>query len=152
MDNVVATYLAYLAICVPVALFVGWTLHRNGRVFLVEIFEGKEELADSINHLLMVGFYLGSLGFVSLMLDQFTTNPADTAEAIRTAGRQIGIILLVFGFAHLANMLLLGWARKAVLLDPLSERIEARRAVSPPQPPLPPRDPFRGPVPPEALS
>jgi hypothetical protein len=147
MDTVVTTYLAYLAICVPVALFVGWTLHRNGRVFLVEIFEGKEDLADSINHLLMVGFYLVSLGFVSLMLDQFSATPANTAEAIRTAGSQIGLILISFGGAHLGNMILLGWARKKVLLDPLSERIEERRYTRPVA-----RDQFGRPIPPDAIT
>ena len=68
MDIVVSTYVAYLAICVPVVLFVGWTLHKNGRVFLVEIFEGNEELANSINYLLIVGFHLAGIGFVALML------------------------------------------------------------------------------------
>jgi len=82
MDIVVQTYLIYLAICVPVALFVGWTLHKNGRVFLVEIFEGKEDLADSINHLFIVGFYLASIGFVATMLRIGSSDPRDTAEAI----------------------------------------------------------------------
>lgn len=127
MDIVVQTYLIYLAICVPVALFVGWTLHRNGRVFLVEIFEGKEELADSINHLLIVGFYLASIGFVSLMLQIDGIPPRDTAEAIEALAPKIGMILLVFGGAHLGNMLLLGFVRKRVLLEAMAPRSELFR-------------------------
>lgn len=125
MDIVVATYLVYLAICIPVVLFIGWTLHKNDRVFLLEIFEGKEDLADSINHLLIVGFYLASTGFVSMMLTA-GAEPAHTAEAIGSLSVQIGIVLFILGGAHLLNMVLLSWARKKVLLDPLAGRVEAR--------------------------
>lgn len=128
MDIVVQTYLIYLAICVPVVLLVGWTLHRNGRVFLVEIFEGKEDLADSINHLFMVGFYLGGIGFVARML-RHGTRPADSAEAIESLSTQIGLVLLVLGGAHLLNLVLLAVARKKVLLDPLTSRVELRRQI-----------------------
>ena len=50
-------YIAYLAISLGVTIWVARTLHRNGRVFLVEAFRGNTELADSVNHLLVVGFY-----------------------------------------------------------------------------------------------
>ena len=71
------TDLTYLAASVTVALWVGWTLHRNGRVFLVEVFQGKEDLADSINHLILVGFYLVSIGFVAVAI-KFSTGTART--------------------------------------------------------------------------
>jgi len=130
MDIVVQTYLIYLAICVPVVLLVGWTLHRNGRVFLVEIFEGKEALADSINHLLIVGFYLAGIGFVTTVM-RLGTQPDDTAEMIEALSTKIGPVLLVLGGAHVLNLVLLSVARKKVLLDPMAERIAARR-FSPP--------------------
>jgi len=130
MDIVVQTYLIYLAICVPVVLLVGWTLHRNGRVFLVEIFEGKEALADSINHLLIVGFYLAGIGFVTTVM-RLGTQPDDTAEMIEALSTKIGPVLLVLGGAHVLNLVLLSVARKKVLLDPMTERIAARR-FSPP--------------------
>jgi len=130
MDIVVQTYLIYLAICVPVVLAVGWTLHRNGRVFLVEIFEGKEDLADSINHLFIVGFYLAGIGFVTTVL-RFGTQPDDAAEMIEALSTKIGPVLLVLGGAHVLNLVLLSVARKKVLLDPMTERIAARR-FSPP--------------------
>src|ERR1041385_9244866 len=44
------------------------TLHKNGRIFLVDSFLGNEGLADSVNHLLAVGFYLINIGFVTLAL------------------------------------------------------------------------------------
>ena len=68
MNWIVTTYLAYLAISTALTIWVARTLHKNGRVFLVESFLGNEELADSVNHLLVVGFYLLNIGFVTLAL------------------------------------------------------------------------------------
>ena len=62
------SYLTYLGISVAMTVWVARTLSRNGRVFLVDAFRGREDLADSINHLLVVGFYLINLGYVTLAL------------------------------------------------------------------------------------
>ena len=63
---IVGSYAVYLTISLLVTVWVARTLHKNGRVFLVEAFHGNAELADSVNHLLVVGFYLVNLGYVAL--------------------------------------------------------------------------------------
>ena len=68
MDVVVWTYGAYVILSVFLTIWVAQTLHKNGRVFLVDVFHGDESLADSVNHLLVVGFYLINFGYVSLAL------------------------------------------------------------------------------------
>ncbi len=68
MNLEIATYLIYLTISIALTIWVAHTLHKNGRIFLVDVFHGNEPLADSVNHLLVVGFYLINLGFVSLTL------------------------------------------------------------------------------------
>ncbi|HZI73921.1 MAG TPA: hypothetical protein VFD73_07800, partial [Gemmatimonadales bacterium] len=73
---IVYVYVLYLAISLAVTVWVAGTLRRNGRVFLVHAFQGNTELADSINHLLVVGFYLINLGYVTLALR--TSVPAET--------------------------------------------------------------------------
>ena len=60
------SYAVYLAISLGVTIWVAKTLHRNGRVFLVDAFRGNAELADSVNHLLVVGFYLINVGYVAI--------------------------------------------------------------------------------------
>jgi hypothetical protein len=65
---IVAAYVAYLAISLAVTVWVARTLHRNGRIFLVDAFHGNAALADSVNHLLVVGFYLINFGYVTLAL------------------------------------------------------------------------------------
>src|SRR5262245_34473445 len=68
MTLTVWTYLVYLAISVALTVWVAQTLHKNGRVFLIDCFHGHDHLADSVNHLLVVGFYLINVGFVTLAL------------------------------------------------------------------------------------
>src|SRR3712207_7007737 len=68
MNTIVVTYLTYIIVSVSLTVWVAQTLHKNGRVFLVDVFHGNEELADSVNHLLVVGFYLINLGYVTLAL------------------------------------------------------------------------------------
>ena len=68
MNTIVITYLTYLALSIGLTVWVAQTLHKNGRVFLVDVFHGNEALADSVNHLLVVGFYLINLGYVTLAL------------------------------------------------------------------------------------
>src|SRR5207237_10684793 len=68
MNIEIVTYLLYLGITIALTIWVAQTLHKNGRIFLVDVFHGNEPLADSVNHLLVVGFYLINLGFVSMAL------------------------------------------------------------------------------------
>ena len=62
------TYLLYLLISVGIMVFVGSALSRSGRAFLRDVFGGDESLAEAVNRLLVVGFYLLNLGFVTLTL------------------------------------------------------------------------------------
>ena len=54
-------HLTYILISVTLTLWVGKTLFKDGRVFLIRSFEGNESMADSVNHLLLVGFLLDQL-------------------------------------------------------------------------------------------
>ena len=67
-DIIVISYLIYICISVMLTIWVARTLHKRGAIFLVDAFQGNAELAASVNHLLVVGFYLINIGFVSLAL------------------------------------------------------------------------------------
>ena len=97
------SYLLYLAVTVPLTVFVARTLHRNGKLFLRDVFAGNEPLADAVNHLLVVGFYLLNLGYVSLFLatDRSVTTGEDVLEVL---SNRVGIVALVLGGVHLANV------------------------------------------------
>ena len=66
-------YLLYLAITVPLTIYVARTLFRNGKVFLHDVFNGNDALADAVNRLLVVGFYLFNLGYVALFMQNDET-------------------------------------------------------------------------------
>lgn len=103
MNIVVATYIAYVALSVFLTVWVARTLHKNGRVFLIEVFHGDEKIADSVNHLLVVGFYLINLGYVTLALkiaQKFET----VQEGIEALSWKIGLVLIVLGAMHFFNL------------------------------------------------
>ncbi|MEO6390566.1 MAG: hypothetical protein ABIP75_01865, partial [Pyrinomonadaceae bacterium] len=85
-------------------IWVARTLHKNGRVFLVEVFNGDTNLADSVNHLLVVGFYLINFGYVSLAL-KMGYDVANARESIEALSWKIGLVLLVLGGMHFFNLL-----------------------------------------------
>ena len=97
------TYLAYLGISVALTIWVARTLHKNGRIFLVDSFLGNEPLADSVNHLLVVGFYLVNIGFVTLAL-KYGDKATDAQTALEILSSKVGCVLVVLGFMHFFNL------------------------------------------------
>ena len=111
---VVHAYVAYLLISIPVTIWVAYTLHRNGRAFLVDAFHGNETLADSVNHLLVVGFYLLNIGWIVMTLR--TDLALETPRlAIEHVSEKVGTVLLVLGVMHLFNVYLFNRVRRRAL-------------------------------------
>jgi hypothetical protein len=105
------SYLVYLLISLGVTVWVARTLYRNGRVFLMDAFSGNAELAGSVNHLLVVGFYLINVGYVALALR--TDQPVGTLRtAIEMVSSKLGAILLVLGAMHFFNLYVLNRIRR----------------------------------------
>lgn len=103
MNDTTIAYLIYLALAVPLVVVVAHTLQRHGALFLREVFRGNDELAKAVNHLLVIGFYLLNLGYVSLFLR--TSDPVVGGEEIlEMVSRKIGIVAIVLGVVHLLNV------------------------------------------------
>ena len=111
MNPIVITYLLYLVISIALTIWVAQTLFKNGRLFLVDVFHGNEALADSVNHLLVVGFYLINLGYVSLSL-RIGYNVDDTRASIEALSAKVGLVLLVLGAMHFFNLFLFSRIRQ----------------------------------------
>lgn len=108
---IITTYLIYLALSGLITWWVAQTLHRGGRVFLLDAFHGNADLADSVNHLLVVGFYLINLGWVTATL-RIYARPADWQTSIELLSEKIGTVLLVLGVMHFFNLLLFSKLRR----------------------------------------
>ena len=114
MNWLLTTYIVYLIVSICLTIWVARTLHKNGRVFLVDSFLGNEQLADSVNHLLVVGFYLINIGYVTLAL-KYGAAAASAQEAMETLSTKIGLVLLVLGGMHFFNLAVFTKMRKRAL-------------------------------------
>ncbi|MEA2844245.1 MAG: hypothetical protein QOJ69_1916 [Actinomycetota bacterium] len=125
MDLTVVTYLLYLAITVPLTIWVARALHRHGEVFLIDVFKGDERVANAVNQLLVIGFYLLNFGFLSFFMasDVEVTTARQVLEQLST---KVGVVALVVGLVHFANV---GW------LNGLRRRaVHRNQAPTPPAP------------------
>ena len=115
MTPTVWMYLLYLPISVTLTVWVAKTLHKHGRIFLVDSFAGNDALADSVNHLLVVGFYLINIGYVSLAL-RYGDKPDNLQGVLETLSTKVGVVLLVLGGMHFFNLYVFSKMRRRALL------------------------------------
>ena len=115
MNHIVTTYSVYLTISIAITIWVAKTIHKNGRVFLVDSFLGNEPLADSVNRLLVVGFYLVNIGFITLFL-RSGLKPHNLQSIFEALSSKIGIVLMVLGFMHFLNIYIFSKMRKRALI------------------------------------
>ena len=99
----VPAFLIYLAVSLALTVWVARTLSRNGIVFLKECFGHDDALANSTNHLLVVGFYLVNLGWILLTL-RYGNAPETLAQTITFLSSKIGLVVVVLGAMHFFNM------------------------------------------------
>jgi len=116
MSNIIITYSLYLIITFSVTIWVARTLFKNGKVFLIDIFHGNKELADSVNNLLVVGFYLINIGYAVFTL-KLTNSIANTQEIIENLSFKIGLIILILGGMHFFNLYIFFTLRKRAILE-----------------------------------
>jgi len=131
---IVWAYGFYVTISVLLTMWVARTLSKNGLVFLVEAFNNNRELASSVNHLLVVGFYLINIGYVTLAL-KYGDKPTNLQQSIEFLSTKVGLVLLVLGGMHFINLRVFSNMRKRAQLK------NAVRPVPPQQwvPPVPPQ-------------
>ena len=103
MNYIILTYALYLPITIMLTVWVARTLFTNGRIFLVDIFHGNALLADSVNKLLVVGFYLVNIGYAVYTLQIFgeITNAQVVIEKLSV---KLGAIILILGGMHFFNL------------------------------------------------
>lgn len=114
MNYIILTYSFYLVITICLTIWVARTLFKNGKVFLVDIFHGNQELADSVNNLLLVGFYLINIGYAVYTL-QVTDRIIDVQAVIEELSVKIGLIILILGAMHFFNLYIFFNLRKKAI-------------------------------------
>lgn len=105
------TYLIYLLLSIGITINVGKQLSTNGLIFLVHHLKDNQELANAINKLLLIGFYLINIGYILLVLNLnlgispgfvFAAASVDSLNTlIRFLSINLGLVLLMLGTMHL---------------------------------------------------
>jgi len=111
MNYIILTYAIYLPLTIVLTVWVAKTLFTNGRVFLVDIFDRNELMADSVNKLLVVGFYLINIGYAVYTLQIFG-EITSVQVVIEKLSLKIGSIILILGGMHFFNLFVFFKLRK----------------------------------------
>ena len=116
MNYIIITYSFYLVITIVLTIWVAKTLFKNGKIFLIDIFHWNKELADSVNNLLLVGFYLINIGYAVYTL-QVASSITNYQEVIEKLSLKIGLIILILGAMHFFNLYIFFTLRKKAIQD-----------------------------------
>lgn len=103
MNIIILSFTLYIIVSLGFTIWVGHNLHKNGRVFLMDAFSNDELKADSVNQLLLVGFYLVNFGIVCLFLT-LGSKPTNAVDVFEYLSIKFGVVLIVLGFMHFYNM------------------------------------------------
>jgi len=111
MDYLLITYCTYIVVTLILTLWVGRTLFINGKVFLSEIFNNQELIVNSVNKLLLIGFYLINFGYVLFNLRE-RAKLTSAVESVEILSQKIGFIVIILGVMHFINLFALFTLRK----------------------------------------
>jgi hypothetical protein len=101
----VLAYFIYLPLVVLLTLYVCVTLFRNSKIFMMDIFNGREEIAMSTNNLFRIGFYLFNIGF-ALYTMNIVDELSSTQDLIEKLSLKVGVFCIYLGCMLFLNMLL----------------------------------------------
>ena len=117
-------YLIYSAVAVGLTFWLARTLFRSGTVFLSDVFAGQPAMAEAVNRLLVVGFYLLNLGYAFYMLK--ASGASTSFEAMEVLAEKLGFLLLSLGIIHFFNLYLFHRIRQRTQLSILPPPIQAQ--------------------------
>jgi hypothetical protein len=100
----VQTYLIYLPIAVIMTILVARTLFKNSKIFMMDIFHGRAEIAIATNRLFEIGFYLLNIGAALLILKTYPI--ATYQQMIEALSTKIGGFSIYLGVILFLNLLL----------------------------------------------
>ncbi|MBU2947426.1 hypothetical protein [Zobellia uliginosa] len=98
-------YAIYLPVVLFLTLFVSKTLFKNGKIYMLDIFNGREEIALATNKLFETGFYLLNIGYALLILELHITE--DSYQVlIEKLSSKIGGFAIYLGITLFINLFL----------------------------------------------
>ena len=98
-------YLIYLPIVILLTTYVAHTLFKNSKVFMLDIFHGKTDIAHATNKLFETGFYLLNLGFAFWVMDIWQSIDSNT-KLLEILSAKIGGFCVYLGIMLFFNLYL----------------------------------------------
>lgn len=112
MNYNVTAYIIYLALIVVIIVFVGRYFYSNGRIFIISLFNGNKHMADQINKLLLVAYYLFNIGYSFIKLKQWQ-KVGSVELLLSSLSTNMGILILILAVTHYFNMLVIYYLSKS---------------------------------------
>lgn len=96
-------YAIYLPIALFLTYYVSRTLFKNSKIYMLDIFKGREEIATATNKLFETGFYLLNLGFALMILEMNIYNDS-YQNLIEALSYKIGGFAIYLGLMLFLNL------------------------------------------------
>jgi hypothetical protein len=104
MNYNVSAYMIYIAMMFFIIVYVGKYFYDNGRIFIIALLNGNVSLADYINKLLLVAYYLFNIGYAFIKLKSWPK--IGSIEALFSSlAVNMGALILILACTHYFNML-----------------------------------------------
>ena len=104
-------YFVYLPVVILLTWYVAHTLFKNSKIFMLDIFNGKTDIALSTNKLFETGFYLLNLGF-ALTIMEIADTIYDGRDMLEILSTRIGGFSIYLGIMLFFNLYLFFRGRK----------------------------------------
>ncbi|MFB9077469.1 hypothetical protein ACFFLS_18385 [Flavobacterium procerum] len=96
-------YIIYLPVALFLTYYVSKTLFQNGKIFMLDIFKGREEIAEATNRIFETGFYLLNIGF-ALMILRLNLDTNTYQELVERLSYKIGGFAIYLGIMLFFNL------------------------------------------------
>lgn len=104
-------YIIYLPIAIGLTTLVSQHLFKNSKIFMLDIFNQKVEIAMATNKLFKIGFYLLNIGFAMRIIKIYGL--LDYKDLVETLSGKIGGFSIYLGVVMIAFILFFLKGRKA---------------------------------------
>jgi hypothetical protein len=106
MNYNIAAYIIYLSLMIFLIVYVGRYFYSNGRVFIVSLFNGDESLADQINKLLLIAYYLFNIGYAFIELNHWE-KVTSVEMLLGSITSNMALLILILAVTHYFNMVVI---------------------------------------------
>lgn len=121
-SKILIGYAIYLPVVLLLTYYVSKTLFRNSKVFMLDIFKGREEIANATNKLFETGFYLLNLGF-ALRILEMSLNKNTYQSLIEELSYKIGGFSIYLGVMLFLNLYFFFRGKRKASQNQVEQRI-----------------------------